>query len=1178
MDPATIIGTTSAILSFVQFSGNLISVASKIYESSDGAVDDNRKLEEVVTDFQTRLRSLQPLDTSFCTTDSQAEVSAAKTDAEKSLLRTASQCETLGNVILEILSKTKAKIIQIDETQSPSLLRRSWRRIRKDAPVDIAGTSKPTLTEAIRASIQTVWQRDKIGVLRQEWEFCVSRLNADLQRLDAEGKHDVICRAFQKNSEQVDKIGHLLESLMQHRIPQFECLQSFLDDFKEADEPRHLEQRNIGWILKALEFDCMNARRDQVEDTVGNTFKWLITNDAVPHDHPELKVSLKTWLSNGTGVFHVTGKPGSGKSTLMKLVDRAAETQWQLERWASRTGDRLIIARFYTWKAANAHRLQNQEEGLTRTLLHQILTAAPELARVAFAKHPCWNPQEHRLAKHLSRSQGISATIRLEPEDILAALESLFRVEGYCFFLLIDGMDEFEKPHNHRAIAERVRQWSSCNLQRVKACVSSREENAFMGKFSADQRLRLHMVTASDIRQLVDVRLMEHDHFRQASPSDRHDLTHKLMDKAEGVVLWVVLTIHELKMLMDDSQSFRILLEEVDRLPGEMEDFVREILSRIPDAYKEESEAILFVASTTLAKDSRLLTLFHYSMLRRCIKIHDPDAVHNPSAMSLDEAVLHMKEFRSRLPSLCKGLVEIAPSSDCNLLYHDMSDEDRCTTIQCSHRSVFDFLRNRSDKTSVIVDSKSSSGTRVILLVVHSVIEIIKAIPWDKTRTSWFGGKGEKPDYLTRLLGSIQDELRRNPQWGNLIFPLLRTLEATILRSQGAIAATVPFNSMTSIDVRLESDTLTLFFLALQLDFCEYIQWATRNYPRWILTREAKTYITASFRNSEVLGMPSMLVHGVRTLPTRCLTESGWLSINEPLSPGWKAFPGAPHLQQASMWVRALIFYILDSREDFISHMGRPDLHVEFEAALAAGAEPRIRFNWWSQAEFAVPHRGVNRGADLALGTPSPTSPRVRNQVPLGSEFGVTIEVGDSLEPYLLQGARTHESRRPERDDTSLIMFFVSRFQKASGTATLKDMVKVLVNPDMIRRQRPLDEYKGNKSWYQGELRRECRFLQAIDDALARVGVFDTQSDLYPTGTTNENDQNPGTGESEDEPCQSHWLSLRGYFHSWQTFIVALLDQLFVLPGTDSPSSCAGCITRIATVSSGLHWLISFLG
>lgn len=960
-------------------------------------------------------------------------------------------------------------------------------------------------------------------------------------RLDTEGKHDVILRAFQKSSEQVGKIGDLVESLMQHRIPQLECLQSFLKDFKEADVPRRLEQRNTDWILRTLEFEGMDARRNQVESTVGNTFKWLIANDDVPKDHPELQVSLKTWLSAGAGVYHVTGKPGSGKSTLMKLIDQDAESRQQLETWASRTGDRLIVARFYTWKAANAHRLQNQEEGLTRTLLHQILTAAPELTQVAFAKHPCWNPQEHRLVDHLSRSQGMSAAIRLEPEEILTALESLFRVEGYRFFLLIDGMDEFEKAHKHRAIAERVLQWGSGDLQRAKACVSSREENAFMGKFSADQRLRLHVVTASDIHQLVDSRLMEHDHFREASQHDRQDLVCKLVDKAEGVFLWVVLTIHELKILMDDCQSFRGLLQEVDRIPNEMEDFLREILSRIPEAYKEESRAIFSVATTDLAKGGSL-NLFHYSMLRRCIENNDSDAVQS-SAMSFSEAVSQMKEFRSRLPSLCKGLLETAYGTDFGLLYGDMSDEDRKSTLQCSHRSVLDFLRHLFINAPVAVDSQIPSETQGMLLAVHSVIEVTKAIPWE--RTSYLR-ELKRHVHLIELLTSIQREMLLKAQLGDLIFPLLRTLDAILLRNQGAVTATVPFNSKTPVDVNFDLDPITVFSTALRQDFCDYIQWASENYPPSFLTREAKSCIAIP---TFVQRISPLFIGRPHTIPVRCLTEGSWLSINEPLPSRRDAFPSALQLQQASMWVSILLVYILDYRHT--RFLRRFDFHGNLVAGLAAGAEARIRFKWWSQTDSACPHRCSDPEAVLVLKKPTssdrmsfePIKESQREESPFGSDFGVTIEVGDTSEPELIQGPRPHEPGRTVEEDTQLIHFFVGYFQRDSGTATLRDVVEVLLEPDMTR-----CPYTGDKraSWYEeeSELQRQC--LEAIDDALSRVGtlpLIDTEGDLRAPKGRNEVRGDLDKGESDYQPSRSYWLSIRNYLHDCQTVTIFSLGK-----------------------------------
>jgi type II secretory ATPase GspE/PulE/Tfp pilus assembly ATPase PilB-like protein len=41
-----------------------------------------------------------------------------------------------------------------------------------------------------------------------------------------------------------------------------------------------------------------------------------------------------SWLQEGRGIFHVAGKLGSGKSTLMKFLFNHPETRRQLLTWA----------------------------------------------------------------------------------------------------------------------------------------------------------------------------------------------------------------------------------------------------------------------------------------------------------------------------------------------------------------------------------------------------------------------------------------------------------------------------------------------------------------------------------------------------------------------------------------------------------------------------------------------------------------------------------------------------------------------------------------------------------------------------------------------------------------------------------------------------------------------------
>lgn len=170
MDPATIIGTASAILSFVQFTGTIISTGIKIRNAASGAIEENQSFKGVLSDFEDRLHELQ------FKTDNLAANPGSNNDAEESLLQASKGCQELGSRIREALDKTTAKVA--NEGERHSVRRRISkiisRRPDKDAP---QLSSNPTLAEVIRASIQTVWKREEIDRLRDQWETCMVQFN-----------------------------------------------------------------------------------------------------------------------------------------------------------------------------------------------------------------------------------------------------------------------------------------------------------------------------------------------------------------------------------------------------------------------------------------------------------------------------------------------------------------------------------------------------------------------------------------------------------------------------------------------------------------------------------------------------------------------------------------------------------------------------------------------------------------------------------------------------------------------------------------------------------------------------------------------------------------------------------------------------------------------------------------
>src|SRR6187551_3334902 len=118
---------------------------------------------------------------------------------------------------------------------------------------------------------------------------------------------------------------------------------------------------------------------------------------------------------------------GSGKSTLMKEIQRRHETRSALEEWSA--GSQLLVASHYFWISGVDPR-QKSLEGLYRHMLYQIFIKEPELI-------PIVCPYEQRMEKWTTLARLESAFKNL-PEAVLNKDGTIARSLRYCFF--IDGL------------------------------------------------------------------------------------------------------------------------------------------------------------------------------------------------------------------------------------------------------------------------------------------------------------------------------------------------------------------------------------------------------------------------------------------------------------------------------------------------------------------------------------------------------------------------------------------------------------------------------------------------------------------------------------------------------------------------------------------------------------------
>jgi hypothetical protein len=122
-------------------------------------------------------------------------------------------------------------------------------------------------------------------------------------------------------------------------------------------------------ILDSLRVPNLDLRMQEIETRADHTFDWV-------YDKPS--VALPKWLQRGQDIFWISGKPGSGKSTLMKFIQNDSRTSELLHRWKSSA--RQISASFFFHYRGSV--MQKSFEGLLRGVISQILLAEPSLLAV----------------------------------------------------------------------------------------------------------------------------------------------------------------------------------------------------------------------------------------------------------------------------------------------------------------------------------------------------------------------------------------------------------------------------------------------------------------------------------------------------------------------------------------------------------------------------------------------------------------------------------------------------------------------------------------------------------------------------------------------------------------------------------------------------------------------------
>ncbi|KAJ0329906.1 hypothetical protein COL5a_003734 [Colletotrichum fioriniae] len=337
-----------------------------------------------------------------------------------------------------------------------------------------------------------------------------------------------------------------------------------------------LRVRRQHQILQSLKFDQIKTRQEAIKESHRNTFNWIFD---------EKNTTFSRWLESENGFYWVRGKPGSGKSTLMKFLVSHQTTKLKLRKWGN--GCTTVIASHYFWNAGNT--MQKSQLGLLQTLLYEVLKEVPDLIEQVCGFR--WSWSEPTLADIWDKGELLTAF------DILAKQTEISA--KFCFF--IDGLDEYTdraKRYDETFEDLLIILQTFAATPAFKICASSRPWQAFITAFDCSSwQLQMEDLTKDDIAKYVTDTLHNNKDYKALVEYDDHcSLVAKvIVTRAQGVFLWVYLVVQSLSNGLMNGDDSKELLRRLDMIPNDLKQYFHHMLETIEPVYWESTSRIFRV-------------------------------------------------------------------------------------------------------------------------------------------------------------------------------------------------------------------------------------------------------------------------------------------------------------------------------------------------------------------------------------------------------------------------------------------------------------------------------------------------------------------------------------------------------------------------------------------------------
>jgi len=403
-------------------------------------------------------------------------------------------------------------------------------------------------------------------------------------------------------------------------------------------------------LMDSLSFGQIDTRQTTIKNAHADTCQWLLEQR-----------EYREWLDPSQLVEHhgflwIKGKPGTGKSTLMKFALNSIRESMK---------HTIAISFFFN---ARGDDLQKTTAGMYRSILLQLLERLPALQDIFNSLGLVTRNVDH----HQWSVESLKQLLEL-------AVQSLAHTSVTCF---VDALDECDEVQVRDMISffENIGEMTASTQTSFRVCFSSRHYPHVTIDKAITLVLERQEGHGRDIVHYVHSKL-NIGHGRLA-----HQIRAELREKAGGIFMWVVLVVDILNRDYDGGRIHE-LRNRLRQIPTDLHALFRDILAR--DRHQRE-ELLLCIQWIYFAKEplepEQLYFAIVFGVKSRAV---DPEPLDRWDPEELTGPI--MERF---ILSCSRGLAELTKSP--------------YPTVQFIHESVRDFLFKENELKEMWPDLKGS--------------------------------------------------------------------------------------------------------------------------------------------------------------------------------------------------------------------------------------------------------------------------------------------------------------------------------------------------------------------------------------------------------------------------------------------------------------------------------------